>query len=56
MQIVSSFFLLFPENRLWHFMQSVSWGDTLHEMSKSFSVSLEKNGENLQNVSIPIKL
>ena len=31
-------FLLFPEKRLWHFMQIVSKGskgDNLHEMSKS---------------------
>ena len=28
------FFLFFPEIRLWHFMQIVSKGDNLHEMSK----------------------
>ena len=28
------FFLSFPENRLWHLMQTVSLGDSLHEMSK----------------------
>ena len=28
------FFLFFPENRLWHFMQIISIGDCLHEMSK----------------------
>ena len=28
-------FMLFPpENKLWHFMQTVSLGDNLHEMSK----------------------
>ena len=27
------FFLFFPENRIWHFMQIVSLGDNLHEMS-----------------------
>ena len=27
------FFLFFPENRIWHFMQIVSIGDNLHEMS-----------------------
>ena len=27
------FFLVFPENRFWHFMQIVSTGDNLHEMS-----------------------
>ena len=29
------FFEFISENRLWHFMQIVSWGDSLHEMSKS---------------------
>ena len=29
------FFLFFPENRIWHFMQIVSLGDNLHEMSNS---------------------
>ena len=28
------FFLFFPENRFWHFMQIVSIGENLHEMSK----------------------
>ena len=28
------FFLCCQENRLWHFMQIVSIGDNLHEMSK----------------------
>ena len=28
------FFLFFPGNRLWHFMQIFSSGDNLHEMSK----------------------
>ena len=27
------FFLFFSENRIWHFMQIVSLGDNLHEMS-----------------------
>ena len=27
------FFLFFPENWIWHFMQIVSFGDNLHEMS-----------------------
>ena len=27
------FFLFFPENWIWHFMQIVSLGDNLHEMS-----------------------
>ena len=30
-----TFFLLFPENILRHFLQIVSLGDNLHEMSKS---------------------
>ena len=29
------FFLFFPENRIWHFMQIVSIGDNLHWMSKT---------------------
>ena len=28
------FFLVFPENKLWHFMQIASLGDNLHEMSE----------------------
>ena len=31
---VMIFFLFFPENRIRHFMQIVSTGDNLHEMSK----------------------
>ena len=31
--ILKYFFLFFPVNRLWHFMQIVL-GDNLHEMSK----------------------
>ena len=27
------FFLFYPENRIWHFTQTVSIGDSLHEMS-----------------------
>ena len=34
------FFLFFPENRIWHFMQIVSLGDNLHEMS--YTVFWEK--------------
>ena len=30
------FFLFFLENRIWHFMQIVSLGDNLHEMSNPF--------------------
>ena len=29
------FFLCLPENRLWHSMQIVSFGDNLHELSRS---------------------
>ena len=28
------FFLIFPKNRVWHFMQIVSNEDNLHELSK----------------------
>ena len=31
---IEIFFLFFPENRSWHFMQIVFTGDNLHEMSK----------------------
>ena len=41
-------FLLIPENRLWHFMQIVSWGDNLREMSKP--VFWEQNRKIFQNV------
>ena len=34
------FFLFLPENRIWHFMQIVSYGDNLHEMSNP--ICLEK--------------
>ena len=30
---IEIFFLFSPENRIWHFMQIVSTGDNLHEMS-----------------------
>ena len=31
--ILEYFFLFFPENRILHFMQIVSSGDTMHEVS-----------------------
>ena len=34
---LTTFFLIFLENRMLHFMQIVSTGDNLHEMSKLFS-------------------
>ena len=34
-------FLIFPENGIWYFMQIVSTGDSLHEMSNP--VLWEKN-------------
>ena len=37
------FFLFFPENGIWHFMQIVSIWDNLHEMSNpAFWEKLEK--------------
>ena len=37
------FFLFFQENKIWHFMQTVSNGDSLHEMSNPvFSEKEEK--------------
>ena len=37
------FFLFFPENRIWHFMQIVSLGDNLHEMSNPVFWENKKN-------------
>ena len=31
-KLVIFFFMFFPENRIWHFMQIVSIGDNLHEI------------------------
>ena len=36
-------FLFYPENWLWHFMQIVSIGDNLHEMSKPFFLGNKRN-------------
>ena len=36
----------FPENRFWHFMQSVSLGDNLHEVSKSVFWENKKKEQN----------
>ena len=44
---IGIFFLFFPENRFWHFMQIISSGDNLHEMPKPVS---EKNKKNIINV------
>ena len=33
---VKSCFLILTENRRWHFMKIVSWGDNFHEMSACF--------------------
>ena len=41
------FFLFFPENSMWYFMQIVS-SDNLHEMSNLFFFS----GKNKKNISI----
>ena len=46
-QQLGIFFLFFLENRLQHFMQIVSSGDNLHEMSKS--IFWEKKEKILQN-------
>ena len=45
---IEIFFLFFPENRIWHFMQIVSIGDNLHEMSNSVS---RKNNKNINLLS-----
>ena len=39
------FFLFFPGNRAWHFMQTISLGDNLHECQSLFS------GKNTKNIS-----
>ena len=36
-------FLIFPENKICHFMQIVSIGDNLHEMSNLVSWGKKKN-------------
>ena len=36
-QYIWRYFLIFPANRIWHFMQTVSIGDNLHEMSNPVS-------------------
>ena len=36
------FFLFFPENRIWYFLQIVSNGDNLHEMSNPVSWEKEE--------------
>ena len=43
-----TFFLFFPENRIWHFMQIVSIGDNLHEMPNPVSL------DNLLEMSNPV--
>ena len=35
-------FLLFPANRIWHFMQTVSIGDNFHEISNRFLGKIRK--------------
>ena len=37
------FFLIFPENKLWHCMQIVSLGDNLHTMSKLIFWKMRKD-------------
>ena len=41
-------FLFFPENKLWYFMQNVSSGDKLHEISEP--IFWENENKILQNV------
>ena len=42
-------FLFFPENRIWYFMQIVSSGDNLYEMSNPVFCFLGKNNKNNNN-------
>ena len=41
------FFLFYPENGIWHFMQIVSTGDNLYEMSNLVFCEKEENYFNL---------
>ena len=43
------FFLIFLENRIWHFMQIVSKGDNLHEMSNPDFWEKKKKKKNITN-------
>ena len=43
--------IIFPENRFWHFMQIVSSGDRLHEISKPFFFFEKKNKKNIIKLS-----
>ena len=45
-------FFFFSENSIWHFMQIVSIGDSLHEMSSYFSGRSKKNVINLSSAKL----
>ena len=40
---ILKYFFLFLENRIWHFMQIVSLGDSLHKYQILFSTKNKKN-------------
>ena len=42
-QLFFFFEFFFPENRIWYFIQIVSYGDNLHEMSNLFIWEKKKN-------------
>ena len=46
-QLIETCFVIFPRKQIWHFMQIVSYGNNLHEMSNLFSGKNKKNTINL---------
>ena len=40
--ILKYFSFIFLENKLWHFMQIVSLGDNIHDMSKPYFLNLHE--------------
>ena len=51
------FFLFFLENEIWHFMQSISIGDNLHEMSKPIfgKKNIKMNMSSAENITLSAK-
>ena len=50
------FFLLFRENKAWHFIQIVSFGYNLNEMSNFSVIKEEKKKKTLKMPSIAISV
>ena len=54
-QQTDDIFLFFLENRIWHFIQIVSLGDSLHEENMIWDfMQIVSLGDNLHEVSNPI--